>query len=549
MPFLAERTFPIPNKDILSWIFDEQKFDVDKPIYVDAANPSRSISSRQARKLIRQLIAGFRANGAKPGDCICIHSFNDIYYPILFLAIVGAGCVFAGTNPSYTQYELDHHFKTACVGFVITEPEMISTVSAGAKATGIPKSNIWSFNTTPNQAPLPGFKSWTTLLEYGEEDWVRFDDEKTSRATTAARLFSSGTTGLPKAAALSHYNFVAQHTLAHEVEPAPYKIIRICYLPMFHAAMVPLTHVSPLHAEYVTYVMRRFDLVPLLDNIDRYKITELLFVPAIVLAVIKYPGVGKYSFKSLESVASGAAPLSKEHQLDLQAIVGPQIGVTQGWGMTETCCIASRFLPSERDETGSIGRMLPNLDVKLIDDEDKDITAYDTTGELCIRGPTIITDYFNNPEATATSFTPDGYFKTGDVMYCTSDTKKWYIIDRRKELIKVRGFQVAPGELEGVLLLHPQILEAAVIGIRNAGDSDNLEHPRAYVVRRPGPEGEALDEATIKAFCSARLAKFKELTGGVRFLDVMPRNATGKLLKRVLRELAKEEDRGKAARI
>lgn len=133
---------------------------------------------------------------------------------------------------------------------------------------------------------------------------------------------------------------------------------------MFHAAMVPLTHVSPLRAEYVTYIMRRFDLVPLLDNIDRYKITEIIFVPAIVLAAIKYPGVRKYSFKSLESVASGAAPLAREHQLELQNIVGQRTGVTQGWGMTETCCIASRFLPLERDDTGSVGRMLSNLDVK-----------------------------------------------------------------------------------------------------------------------------------------------------------------------------------------
>lgn len=186
---------------------------------------------------------------------------------------------------------------------------------------------------------------------------------------------------------------------------------------------------------------------------------------------------------------------------------------------------------------------------RLIDDEGNDITAYDTTGELCIRGPTIIADYFNNPEATASSFTEDGYFKTGDVMYCKSESKKWYIIDRKKELIKVRGFQVAPGEIEGVLLSHPQLLEAAVIGVRNPGDPDNLEHPRAYVVRRPGPEGQALDEATIKKFCSARLAKFKELTGGVRFLDVMPRNATGKLLKRVLRDMVKEEGQAQAARI
>lgn len=128
--------------------------------------------------------------------------------------------------------------------------------------------------------------------------------------------------------------------------------------------MVPLTHVSPLRAEFVTYIMRRFELVPLLSCIDRYKVTDLIFVPAVVLAVIKYPEVRKYSFKSLKAVGSGAAPLAREHQLELQNIIGPQCPVTQGWGMTETCCIASRFGPAERDDSGSIGRMLSNLDVK-----------------------------------------------------------------------------------------------------------------------------------------------------------------------------------------
>ena len=186
---------------------------------------------------------------------------------------------------------------------------------------------------------------------------------------------------------------------------------------------------------------------------------------------------------------------------------------------------------------------------RIIDDDENDITAYDTPGELCIRGPTIIANYFNNPRATASSFTEDGYFKTGDVMYCKSESKKWYIIDRKKELIKVRGFQVSPGEIEAVLLSHPQILDAAVIGIQKPGNPDNIEHPRAYLVRRPGPEAHKLDEATIKDFCKDRLAKYKEITGGVYFIDMIPRNATGKILRRILRDVARVDNGPQGAKI
>lgn len=163
------------------------------------------------------------------------------------------------------------------------------------------------------------------------------------------------------------------------------------------------------------------------------------------------------------------------------------------------------------------------------------------SGELCIRGPTIIESYFNNPAATAESFDHEGYFKTGDIMYCDSKTKKWYIIDRKKELIKVRAFQVAPAEIEAVLLSHPLIMDAAVIGLKKT-DQPDVELPRAYVARIPGTDEAKLTENIIKQFCSTKLAKYKELTGGVRFIDAIPRNAAGKPLKRILREMSKAEE-------
>lgn len=177
--------------------------------------------------------------------------------------------------------------------------------------------------------------------------------------------------------------------------------------------------------------------------------------------------------------------------------------------------------------------------LRLIDDDGNNISAYGVRGELCVRGSTVTPGYYKNPEANALSFDSDGWFKTGDIAYCDEATRKWYIVDRKKELIKVRGFQVAPPELEAVLLSHPQIVDAAVIGITipNA----NTEFPRAYVVRRPGNTGEKLTEKDVQKYVLERLARFKALTGGVKFVGSIAKNPSGKILKRVLREDAKKE--------
>jgi 4-coumarate--CoA ligase len=235
MPFLAQEHFPIPTKDISSWTFDDLKYDWDLPIYIDGNNPEvNSISARQALSLIRKLAAGFRAIGVRKGDCVCINSFNDIHYPIFFHGLVAAGAVFSGTNPSYTEYELAHTLKIAKVKFILTQPEMLEKVVKAAKENGMSKENVIVFNPNGEKAP-PGFKQWNDLLQHGEQDWERFDSLERASNTPAARLFSSGTTGLPKAADLTHYNLVAQHTLVFEADPRPWRQSRILNLPMFHA--------------------------------------------------------------------------------------------------------------------------------------------------------------------------------------------------------------------------------------------------------------------------------------------------------------------------
>ncbi|OAP56935.1 hypothetical protein AYL99_09047 [Fonsecaea erecta] len=583
MPLLAQKKLPVPTQDLLSWIFDGADYDPNKPIYIDTSNPSRTLSLNQGLGLVRKLAAGFRAAGLKKGECVCVHSFNDIYYPVLFLGILAAGGTFAGTNPSYTSFELKHHLKTAGAKYVVAEPELLDAIKAASEDCGIPDSNFRIFN-VKGQAVPQGFQSWEELMEHGERDWDRFDSEEIASTTPAAFLFSSGTTGLPKAAVVSHHNLVAQHTLAIAPDVVPWQVRRLLYMPMFHAAIVPVGHTTPFKAGHETYVMRRFEMEEFLHSIQEFKITDLSISPPVVVMALASPLLNRYDLTSVKWCRSGSTSLGKVHQREFEKHLAPDGVFNQVWGMTETTCVASRFWYPESDSTGSIGRFIPNLDVKLVDEQGNDITAMGAKGELLVRGPTVIRGYYQNPAANRDAFDDEGYFRTGDIISCgriaddnnsntgqtddagtadetvdeTPATAKWYIHDRKKELIKVRGFQVSPAELEKVILQHPAIADAAVIGVKvyhDAAPSSSSvssstsvdsgkdgEHPRAYVVLKPG---RTATEADVKEWCARHLAKYKALTGGVRFSDALPRNAGGKLLKGVLREQAAKEARSK----
>jgi acyl-CoA synthetase (AMP-forming)/AMP-acid ligase II len=343
------------------------------------------------------------------------------------------------------------------------------------------------------------------------------------------RLFTSGTSGLPKAAISSHMNFIAEHELVFEHSMVgDYEHVNLFALPMFHAAIAPRVHTSTFKMRNgdKVYIMRRFDLEKFMQSMDEYKVTDLTVVPPIAVALIMSPLSKKYSMKSVKQGMVGAAPLRPEPQARLKALLGQGATMTQVWGMTETTCVCSRFEYPESDDTGSVGYLVPNIDAKLVDDEGKDISAYDVRGELCVKGPTVIQGYFENEKANVESFDDEGFFRTGDIAYCDSKTKKWFIVDRKKELIKVRGFQVAPPELEGLLLGHPDIVDAAVIGVPGGEGS---ELPRAYVVRKPGADEKALTEEVVKEWVGSKLASYKRLEGGVRFVDAIPKNASGKV--------------------
>jgi 4-coumarate--CoA ligase len=274
--------------------------------------------------------------------------------------------------------------QTSSAKVVIAEPDLWSKIQPVAKSCGISDDNVFEFDCS-SQYPSSdtNANSWKTLMQHGEEDWIRFDNLEIALSTPACRLFSSGTTGLPKAASLSHYNIIAQHTIVHEHQQdrKPYKVSdlsinevkyrmtvmqvkRILCLPFFHAAMVPIGHTTPLKAGHVSYVMRRFDLEPFLQCTEQYSITELFLVPPVILSILQSPLIRKYSLKSLRWGLVGGAPLDVASLKNFNALMNADGRINSCWGMTECSCVGAGYHWREADVTGSIGRFLPNLEVK-----------------------------------------------------------------------------------------------------------------------------------------------------------------------------------------
>ena len=292
-------------------------------------------------------------------------------------------------------------------------------------------------------------------------------------------------------------------------------------------------------------LMPKFDIERFCAIIQNYQITFVYIVPPVVLLLGKHPAVDKYDLSSLRMMNSGAAPLTKE----LVEAVHKRIRcpIKQGYGLSETSP-TTHGQPWEewKESVGSVGHLLPNQIAKYMSPEEKELPQ-GQVGELWIKGPNIFKGYLNNPEGTANALTSDGFFKTGDVGY-QDEAGNFYITDRVKELIKYKGFQVPPAELEGLLISHPRINDVAVIGIYNKDQA--TEVPRAYVVPAPGIEGGKKTEKDITDWLAAKVASHKRLRGGVRFVDEIPKSASGKILRRMLKVKAQEEEeKGQKAKL
>ena len=282
--------------------------------------------------------------------------------------------------------------------------------------------------------------------------------------------------------------------------------------------------------------MPKFDIEKFCATVQKHRITFAYVVPPVVLLLGKHPSIDKYDLSSLRMLNSGAAPLT--HELVEAVYKRLKVPIKQGYGLSETSPTTHTQPWETWDKCiGAVGRLLPNQTVKYMSPEEEEVPTGEV-GELWIKGPNVFLGYHNNPEGTKNALTEDGYFKTGDIGYEDRDSNV-YIVDRLKELIKYKGFQVPPAELEGLLISHPKIVDVAVVGVYDKDQA--TEVPRAYIVPAPGVAKSKETASEVIAWLQSKVANHKRLRGGVKFVDEIPKSASGKILRRVLRLRAQQE--------
>jgi acyl-CoA synthetase (AMP-forming)/AMP-acid ligase II len=501
----------IPNTPLPDFVLARAGELGDKPALVDAPS-GRTFTYRQLAESVRAVAAGLAERGFGKGDVFAHYAPNLPEYAVAFHGVAAAGGVNTTANPLLTADELALQLRHSSTRLLVTVPAQLETATASAERAGVEEVFVYGQG--------GGATPFAALLEAGGEP----PEVAINPADDLVALpYSSGTTGLPKGVMLTHRNLVANISQVTGLFYTSERDRVIAVLPFFHIYGLVVIMNMTLHRGATIVTMPRFDLVEFLRAIQEYRITRVNVVPPIALALAKHPLVDEFDLSSLEFVGSGAAPLSAELELACAERLGCR--VQQGYGLTETSPV-THTVPEDLagQMPGSIGLLVPNTECRIVDLATGDEVPAGEPGELCIRGPQVMKGYLNDPEATAQTIDAEGWLHTGDVASVEEDGSV-RIVDRVKELIKYKGYQIAPAELEGLLLTHQGIADAAVIPLP---DEEAGEVPKAFVV----PSGPLTPEE-VSAFVAERVAPYKKVRA-VELVDEIPKSPTGKTLRRVL---------------
>ncbi|GAB4268875.1 MAG: AMP-binding protein [Pararhodobacter sp.] len=502
----------IPNISITQRI--AEGIDPDAPLLIDGPS-GRVVTGRAFLDAVRSLAGGLRARGFGPGKVLALLAPNCPEFCIVFHAAAWAGGTVTTINPTYTPHEVRHQLRDAGADRLVTVPMFLETARAAAAGTGV--GEIAVIGGAGGAAPLSDWMG-PPLAEQVPVDFAEH---------TVCLPYSSGTTGLPKGVMLTHRNLVANtnQTLAMAtINPGEHSV---AFLPFFHIYGLQVLMNTAIAAGGRLVTMPRFDLEQFLTLVERYRTPRLFVVPPVAIALAKHPMVERFDLSFVRQVNSGAAPLGGDVTDALARRIGT--AATQGFGMTELSPVSHTSNPATA-RPGASGQTVPNTEARIVDPETFQDLPPGQDGELWIRGPQVMKGYLNNPEATAATIMPDGWLRTGDVAHFDADGFL-YVTDRLKELIKVKGFQVAPAELEALLLTHPDISDAAVIGVP---DDDAGEVPMAFITAASPPSLEEMQD-----FLAPQVAHYKQIRH-LEVLDQIPKSASGKILRRLLRDKVRQ---------
>ncbi|KAL2643804.1 hypothetical protein R1flu_011391 [Riccia fluitans] len=507
------------NQNLASYCFEKIADHLDRPALIDGAS-GKQYTFREMELLSRKIAAGLDKQGISKGDVIALLLPNCPEFPLVFLGSCVRGSVVTTANPFYTPGELAKQLIACKAKLIVTFAAYVDKVrDLGCKVVTV-------------DSPPEGCLPISVLMEADEKDCPQVEVDPDD---VVALPYSSGTTGLPKGVMLTHKSLIS--SVAQQVDGENPNLnfqsedVMVCLLPMFHIYSLNSVLLCSFRVCCSLVIMTKYEISALLGLIQKYKVTVLPIVPPIVLGIAKSPLVGDYDVSSVKMVLCGAAPLGKELEDSfIEKLPGAVVG--QGYGMTEAGPVLSMCLAFAKNpfpvKPGSCGTVVRNAEVKIVDPDTGVSLPHGQPGEMCIRGPQIMKGYLNDPLATANTIDEGGWLHTGDIAFI-DDNEEVFIVDRVKEIIKFKGFQVPPAELEGLLVSHPLIREAAVVPKPNEAAG---EVPVAFVVKVS--KDADLTEDEVKAFIAKQVVFYKKLHS-VIFVDSIPTSPSGKILRKILR--------------
>ncbi|KAI6784212.1 4-coumarate--CoA ligase-like-like protein [Emericellopsis cladophorae] len=532
----------VPNCSVQQWLFGSPSGHLpDRKVWIDADHPAtRFFTLVSARALAKRIAVGLRDAGLQPGDRVLVCAGSSVVFPVLMFGIWMAGGIFTGANPACTARELAYQLEDSGTKIMLASEKSWDTAVRASTDVAMASGDLYFFDEmipdvdhNVNTQRQTEHRHWTRLVACPVAgDSFSWHEPGDAASETCCLNYSSGTTGLPKGVEITHYNHIAnaratismaKRDLQNDQEPN--HASALCVLPLYHAFCQGYYTTSFPGQGVPVYIMSSFDLGRMLHHIANLRITKLFVVPAILMGMTKHPLARKLDLSSLEMVGSGAAPLARETQKGANAVLFPHrdASLKQGFGMTELTCTALAWDPDSSEEEG-VGELMPGCRAKLVDMESGvEILEPGVPGELDVSAPTMMKGYWRNSEATSKAISEGDrgvrWLRTGDIAIVNKYAPGaiFHIVDRAKDLIKVKGFQVSPSELEALILERVDVTDAAVVGVA----VDGQEVPKAYVVLAQGCETSGPD---IEAWLAERVAPYKRLKGGVVFLTDIPRN-------------------------